>query len=53
MARRLAALEPFMATRNHSVSGLADARFVGPLGRCTTSTFATFLAVRLAKPETE
>ena len=32
---------------------LADAHFVGPLGRCTTSTFASFLVDRLAKRETE
>jgi hypothetical protein len=32
---------------------LADAHGVRPLGRCTTSTFASFLVDRLAKRETE
>jgi hypothetical protein len=31
----------------------ADAHFVGSLGRCTTSTFATFRVDRLAVRETE
>jgi nucleoside-diphosphate-sugar epimerase len=32
---------------------LADARLVEPLGRCTTSTFASLLPDRHAKRETE
>ena len=31
----------------------ADAHFVGPLGRCTTSTFATLRVDRLTARETE
>ena len=32
---------------------VADARFVEPLGRCATSTFASLLPDRLAQRETE